>query len=109
MDEEQCTCANCLKLLTGGQMGAPPPITTKPEVSEEDKRRWVCEDRMQRMQRVVDKIDMLKSDVQGLITGIMEEEDVGELVAAHDYMDMAEDRIKTVVAQIQYVLHYEMG
>jgi hypothetical protein len=86
-------------------MGAPPPVNVK---SKEDKYRWAYEDRIQRMQRVVDRISTLKADIQGLIGGVVKDEDIGELVTAYDYMDNAEDRVKIVVAQIHYILHREM-
>jgi hypothetical protein len=86
-------------------MGAPPPVNVN---SKEDKYRWAYEDRIQRMQRVVDRISTLKADIQGLIGGVVKDEDIGELVTAYDYMDNAEDRVKIVVAQIHYILHREM-
>jgi len=109
VDEAEVTCNNCLKLMTGGQMGAPPPINTKPEESEEDKKRWKYEDRMHGIQLVINKLKVQQSSIQSLIGAAVDEEDVGDIVMAHDYVDMAISRLDTLVAQIQYILNKEMG
>jgi len=109
VNRDEVTCNNCLKLITGGQMGAPPPSGAKPEASEEDKRRWRYEDRVQNLQRIINRLRITQSDLQGLIGSTVDEEDVGEVVVAHDYVDMAVGRLDTVMSQVSYVLHKELG
>lgn len=108
-DVASVTCQNCLKLMNGGQMGGPPPSTAKPEQSEEDKRRWKYEDRVGFLDRMVTKMEMVGMEAMKLISGATENEEMEDLVAVHEYVDMAKERLKIVRSSVEYTLRHECG
>ena len=108
------TCQNCLKLRDGGQMGAPPPVTTKVEASREEKARWAAEDHISELDRITMRLNVLMSDINGLGSGLAISDDEGaskvDLIHAAGYVENAVARLGMVRAAVHYTLtHKEDG
>lgn len=104
-DTTQVSCRNCLKLLSGGQMGAPPPKTkTKEErLAELDPREPFWE-RAEKVRQLRAKVKSVITDVRAMIQGSSSDAETGEWTAAAEFLEAGEFRLECVAGEIKEVI-----
>lgn len=101
--EEKVTCSNCLKLMHGGQMGAPPPRQTPEQLQAKqvEKELDMFEDRIQRLYRYREKVVTSITKVQFLISNAMSEEETAALTHCQQFLEAAKEQVTFAIGEVQ--------
>ena len=113
-DQDTTSCTNCLKLLHGGQMGAPPPsgmpkvkksvMPFAPTPSEAiDLRKVAIKSKYNQVCTVRTKIKMLLMDLRLLMGDIFSAEELNDLMELQDFLEGAEARSEWALDKIKEV------
>lgn len=94
-EESQVTCSNCLKLLNGGQMGAPPPgspdtMSSKPIFTPLHNNK---EHTIVTLDRLVRRVDIVIMELNGVRSFVTDEENTINLKWAWEWLDAAKVRL----------------
>jgi hypothetical protein len=103
-EPEGATCSNCVKLMEGGQMGAPPPASGGQVVmTKEEEEKWALESHLAKMDGIERRLVSVKNDLAALQESAYEDE-VADIKQAHDYADLAVGRLLIARASVGYRL-----
>jgi hypothetical protein len=108
--EEGVTCNNCLKLLHGGQMGAPPPNPTNTstpttntcaEKKEEGLEEVAVRNNLMLMEGMSSRIYSMEMSLKVCLSYIPDESTLMSLIEFQEYLDAAHVRIKWAIQSLR--------
>lgn len=110
------TCQNCLKLLHGGQMGAPPPTyhddedydyepPAKIERVPVDLGRMALSTNMNTLDNMKSRLYSFTMDVKMVMSCVHPEQNMSYLCELDDYLDAAKERLNWATADLRALLN----
>ena len=112
---DQVTCQNCLKLLNGGQMGAPPPRPnpeedtsyTSPTYIERipvDHDRMALTTNMNMLESMKSRLYSLAMDMKMVLSFVHPKQDLNYVCEFNDYLDAAKERLNWATEDLRSLL-----
>lgn len=114
-EESLTTCQNCLKLLHGGQMGAPPPGSPHAGVEVErvevDHDRMALQNNLMILETMKTRLHGVETDLKLVLTFIPDGYILENVLEFQQYMDAAHERLKWASANLATYIRdtYERG
>lgn len=113
---DMATCQNCLKLLHGGQMGAPPPGSSNHEEEYSytsptyikpvpvDHDRMALSNNMNMLESMKSRLHSLTMDMKMVMSFMHPKQDISYVCEFNDYLDSAKERLNWAVADLRALL-----
>ena len=108
------TCQNCLKLLNGGQMGAPPPTYKGDDWSYEsptqiekipvDLDRLALSNNLNMLESMKNRLYSFTMDLRVVMSFVHPGQNLSYLCEFDDYLDMAKERLNWAVEDLRTLL-----